>query len=72
MKEGETTEYENRCLCKRCHENFLFENARDREIGFNLTDKVCPYCGSSEITFKRFKYNGDASFVNKYLTSFNN
>ena len=64
--------YGNVCLCKTCNNEFLFTEALARKISFGMTDKVCPECGSSDITFTRFSDNGIKHYVDKFKTCINN
>lgn len=58
--------YRNVCQCRRCKEEFLFSEALAQKAAFGLTNKICPNCGSSDITFIKFADNNIKSYVDKF------
>ncbi|MBR1892049.1 MAG: hypothetical protein IJ815_00765 [Lachnospiraceae bacterium] len=64
--------YGNVCLCKRCKTEFMFSKALAQKAAFGLTNKICPNCGSSNITFIKFEDSDVRGFVDRYRNSFNN
>ena len=66
MDDFKIRRYENVCQCKRCKETFLFTETMARKISFGLEEKICPKCGSSQITFIAFGANCVKGFVDRF------